>query len=152
MKRNVKSSISLFIFTLSLTNKAIVKFSFKKPEEVKKKILIVEDEPMSIMVIKKILAPYQFQLVIAVNGLDAVEKFEKQKADLVIMDLYMPEMDGFEASKRIKSISIDTPIIVISTTDIPEDELKKDIGIDYLLKKPLNIKKFQDFIHMLLLA
>ncbi len=152
MKRNVKSSISLFIFTLSLTNKAIVKFSFKKPEEVKKKILIVEDEPMSIMVIKKILAPYQFQLVIAVNGLDAVEKFEKQKADLVIMDLYMPEMDGFEASKRIKSISVDTPIIVISTTDIPEDELKKDIGIDYLLKKPLNIKKFQDFIHMLLLA
>ncbi|MES2447693.1 MAG: response regulator [Bacteroidota bacterium] len=129
-----------------------MKFSFKKPEEVKKKILIVEDEPMSIMVIKKILAPYQFQLVIAVNGLDAVEKFEKQKADLVIMDLYMPEMDGFEASKRIKSISIDTPIIVISTTDIPEDELKKDIGIDYLLKKPLNIKKFQDFIHMLLLA
>ncbi|TKC02617.1 response regulator [Pedobacter cryotolerans] len=129
-----------------------MKFSFKKPEEVKKKILIVEDEPMSIMVIKKILAPYQFQLVIAVNGLDAVEKFEKQKADLVIMDLYLPEMDGFEASKRIKSISIDTPIIVISTTDIPEDELKKDIGIDYLLKKPLNIKKFQDFIHMLLLA
>lgn len=64
----------------------------------------------------------------------------------------MPEMDGFEASKRIKSISLDTPIIVISTTDIPEDELKKDIGIDYLLKKPLNIKKFQDFIHMLLLA
>jgi CheY-like chemotaxis protein len=129
-----------------------VKFSFKKPEEVKKKILIVEDEPMSIMVLKKILAPYQFQLVIAVNGLDAVEKFQKQKADLVIMDLYMPEMDGFEASKRIKSISLDTPIIVISTTDIPEDELKKDIGIDYLLKKPLNIKKFQDFIHMLLLA
>lgn len=45
-----------------------MKFSFKKPEEVKKKILIVEDEPMSIMVLKKILAPYQFQLVIAVNG------------------------------------------------------------------------------------
>lgn len=129
-----------------------MKFSFKKPEEVKKKILIVEDEPMSIMVIQKILAPYQFQLVIAVNGLDAVEKFQKEKADLVIMDLYMPEMDGFEASKRIKALSIDTPIIVISTTDIPEDELKKDIGIDYLLKKPLNIKKFQDFIHMLLLA
>ena len=129
-----------------------MKFSFKKPEEVKKKILIVEDEPMSIMVIQKILAPYQFQLVIAVNGLDAVEKFQKEKADLVIMDLYMPEMDGFEASKRIKALSIDTPIIVISTTDIPEEELKKDIGIDYLLKKPLNIKKFQDFIHMLLLA
>lgn len=129
-----------------------MKFTFKTPDEVKKKILIVEDEPMSILVIQKILAPYQFQLVIAVNGIDAIEKFKKEKADLVIMDLYMPEMDGFEASKRIKAMSADTPIIVISTTDIAEDELKKDIGIDYLLKKPLNIKKFQDFIHMLLLA
>lgn len=129
-----------------------MKFTFKTPDEVKKKILIVEDEPMSILVIQKILAPYQFQLVIAVNGIDAIEKFKKEKADLVIMDLYMPEMDGFEASKRIKILSADTPIIVISTTDIAEDELKKDIGIDYLLKKPLNIKKFQDFIHMLLLA
>ena len=142
----------IYIYVIPLTNKPIVKFSFKKTEEVKKKILIVEDEPMSIMVIKKILAPYQFQLVIAVNGLDGVQKFQKEKVDLVVMDLYMPEMDGFEASKRIKAISSDTPIIVISTTDIPEDELKKDIGIDYLLKKPLNIKKFQDFIHMLLLA
>jgi DNA-binding response OmpR family regulator len=61
-------------------------------------------------------------------------------------------MDGFEASKQIKAISPDTPIIVFSTTDIEEDKLKEDIGIDYLLKKPLNIKKFQDFIHMLLLA
>ncbi|RZL23450.1 MAG: response regulator [Pedobacter sp.] len=129
-----------------------VKFTFKTPDEVKKKILIVEDEPMSILVIQKILAPYQFQLVVAVNGIDAIEKFKKDKADLVIMDLYMPEMDGFEASKRIKALSADTPIIVISTTDIAEEELKQDIGIDYLLKKPLNIKKFQDFIHMLLLA
>ena len=129
-----------------------MKFTFKTPDEVKKKILIVEDEPMSILVIQKILAPYQFQLVIAVNGIDAIEKFKKEKADLVIMDLYMPEMDGFEASKRIKGMSADTPIIVISTTEIAEEKLKEDIGIDYLLKKPLNIKKFQDFIHMLLLA
>lgn len=64
----------------------------------------------------------------------------------------MPKMDGFEASKQIKSISIDTPIIVISTTLIGEEELKRDIGIDYLLSKPLNVNKFKDFIYMLLLA
>jgi CheY-like chemotaxis protein len=129
-----------------------VKFTFKKQEAGQKRILIVEDEPMSILVLEKILKPYQFQLIIAVNGLDAVQKFEKSPVDLVIMDLYMPEMDGFEASKRIKELSPDTPIIVISTTVIEEEKLKQDIGIDYLLTKPLNIKKFQDFIHMLLLA
>ena len=130
-----------------------MKFSFKKQiEEEQKKILIVEDEPMSVLVLEQILKPYQFKLIIAVNGLDAVEKFKKTPVDLVVMDLYMPKMDGFEASKQIKAISPDTPIIVISTTDIEEEKLKKDIGIDYLLKKPLNIKKFQDFIHMLLLA
>lgn len=130
-----------------------MKFTFKKalpPES--KKILIVEDEPMSVKVLEQILKPYQFQLIVAVNGFDAVEKFQKEPVDLVIMDLYMPKMDGFEASKQIKAISPDTPIIVFSTTDIEEDKLKADIGIDYLLKKPLNIKKFQDFIHMLLLA
>ncbi len=130
-----------------------MKFTFKKAiTEETKKILIVEDEPMSVMVLEQILKPYQFKLIVAVNGLDAVEKFKKDSVDLVIMDLYMPKMDGFEASKLIKAISPDIPIIVFSTTDIDEETLKKDIGIDYLLKKPLNIKKFQDFIHMLLLA
>lgn len=144
--------IALFIFTY-IIQPIIVKFTFKKQlEEEQKKILIVEDEPMSVLVLEQILKPYQFKLIIAVNGLDAVEKFKKTPMDLVIMDLYMPKMDGFEASRQIKSISPDTPIIVISTTEIEEEKLKKDIGIDYLLTKPLNIKKFQDFIHMLLLA
>lgn len=129
-----------------------MKFNFKKRENDRKKILIVEDEPMSVMVIERILKGYEFDLVIAVDGLDAIEKFKANVIDLVIMDLYMPKMDGFEASKRIKLLSKDTPIIVISTTLIGEEELKRDIGIDYLLSKPLNVNKFKDFIHMLLLA
>ena len=123
----------------------------KKPTD-KKTILIVEDEPMSVMVVEKILKPYAFDLVIAVNGVDAVKKFKSESIDLVIMDLYMPEMDGFEASRQIKAISRDTPIIVISTATIEEEDLRRDTGIDYLLSKPLNVNKFKDFIHMLLLA
>lgn len=129
-----------------------MKLPFIKKSTDKKKILIVEDEPMSVMVMEKILKPYAFDLVIAVNGLDAVKKFKNESIDLVIMDLYMPEMDGFEASRRIKAISKDTPIIVISTAAIGEEELRRDTGIDYLLSKPLNVNKFKDFIHMLLLA
>ena len=129
-----------------------MKFNFIDNSTKKKKILIVEDEPMSVLLIQKILKSYQFELIVATNGLDAIEKFKNMDISLVIMDLYMPEMDGFEASKRIKQISKDTPIIVISTTTIAEDDLKKDIGIDYFLAKPLNIVKFKDFIHMLLLA
>lgn len=129
-----------------------MKFNLKKEANNRKKILIVDDEPMSVMVLERILKGYEFDLVIAVDGLDAIDKFKKNKIDLVIMDLYMPKMDGFEASKQIKSISIDTPIIVISTTLIGEEELKRDIGIDYLLSKPLNVNKFKDFIYMLLLA
>lgn len=129
-----------------------MKFNFKDILSKKKKILIVEDEPMSILLIQQILKAYQFELIIATDGFDAIEKFKNTDISLVIMDLYMPKMDGFEASKRIKEISKDTPIIVISTTTIAEDELKKDIGIDYFLAKPLNVEKFKDFIHMLLLA
>lgn len=129
-----------------------MKFNFRDNSSKKKKILIVEDEPMSVMLIQQILKSYQFELIVANNGLDAIERFKANDISLVIMDLYMPEMDGFEASKRIKEISKETPIIVISTTTIAEDELKKDIGIDYFLAKPLNVPKFKDFIHMLLLA
>jgi len=129
-----------------------VKFNFIDNSSKKKKILIVEDEPMSVLLIQQILKSYQFELIVATNGRDAIEKFKNTDISLVIMDLYMPEMDGFEASKRIKQISKDTPIIVISTTTIAEDDLKKDIGIDYFLAKPLNVNKFKDFIHMLLLA
>lgn len=129
-----------------------MKFNFRDNSVKKKKILIVEDEPISVMLIQQILKSYQFELIVATNGLDAVEKFKNTDISLVIMDLYMPEMDGFEASKQIKQISKDTPIIVISTTTIAEDKLKMDIGIDYFLAKPLNVIKFKDFIHMLLLA
>ncbi|SFH41657.1 response regulator [Pedobacter insulae] len=129
-----------------------MKFNFRGNSTKKKKILIVEDEPMSVLLIQQILKSYQFELIVATNGVDAIEKFKNTDISLVIMDLYMPEMDGFEASKRIKQISKDTPIIVISTTTIAEDDLKKDIGIDYFLAKPLNVVKFKDFIHMLLLA
>ena len=120
--------------------------------EIQKRILIVEDDPMSVMMMEQILKPYNFQVTVAINGYDAVQKFDELPVDLVIMDLYMPMMDGFEASKQIKQLSPDTPIIVISTTEIEEITLKNDLGIDYLLQKPLNIKKFQDFIHMILLA
>ncbi|RZK49636.1 MAG: response regulator [Pedobacter sp.] len=129
-----------------------MKFNFKDQAKKKKKILIVEDEPMSVMLIQQILKNYQFELIVAHNGFDAIEKFKAMEISLVIMDLYMPEMDGFEASKQIKAISANTPIIVISTTSIAEADLKKDIGIDYFLAKPLNVTKFKDFIHMLLLA
>jgi CheY-like chemotaxis protein len=127
-------------------------FSLNLALNKKKKILIVEDEPMSVLLMQQLLQPYQFELIVAVDGLDAIEKFKNHKVDLVIMDLYMPNMDGFEASKKIKVISKETPIIVISTTAIPEEELKRDIGIDYFLAKPLNTNKFRDFIHMLLLS
>ncbi len=129
-----------------------MKLNFKDLLSRKKKILIVEDEPMSVRLIQQLLKDYQFELVVAVDGFEALEKFKKTSFSLVIMDLYMPIMDGFEASKKMKEISKDTPIIVISTTTIPEEDLKKDIGIDYFLAKPLNVTKFRDFIHMLLLA
>ncbi|RZK36571.1 MAG: response regulator, partial [Pedobacter sp.] len=54
----------------------------------KKKILIVEDEPMSVRLIQHLLKDYQFELVVAVDGFEAIEKFKKTSFSLVIMDLY----------------------------------------------------------------
>ena len=79
-----------------------MKFNFKKQENDRKKILIVEDEPMSVMVIEKILKGYEFDLVIAVDGLDAIDKF-KDFGGIRLEDdiLITPEGSRFTGEKRI---------------------------------------------------
>ena len=64
-----------------------MKFNFRDNSTKKKKILIVEDEPMSVLLIQQILKSYQFELIVATNGFDAIEKFKNTEISLVIMDL-----------------------------------------------------------------
>lgn len=111
-----------------------------------KKILIVEDDKINVFLLERILLPLKFDIEVAENGLIALEKFKTLKFDLILMDLYMPVMNGFEATQKIREISSTPPIIVISAASLNEAELKQKIGNDYFMPKPLEVIKFKKLL------
>ena len=106
-----------------------------------KKALIVDDDPVNRKLLKAILQRENYQPLLAENGLEAVEAFEVEKPDIVLMDIMMPLMNGYEAARRIKEISSDrfTPIIFL-TAVTDEEALSRcvEAGGDDFLTKPYN--------------
>ncbi len=114
---------------------------------IKGKALIVDDEPTNRLILQAHLSKQGYDIVSAVNGIDAVEKFKQESPDIIFMDVMMPEMDGYEAAMRIKTLCGDRFVPVIFLTAITdEDELAKCVAVggDDFLTKP--------FSHILLKA
>lgn len=117
-----------------------------------KKILIVEDDFINVLVYKKLLAPLNFVLESAENGQIGLDMFKETKYDIILMDIYMPIMDGLEASRRIRAISATPPIIVLSAATLNEETLRNEIGIDYFIPKPIDIILLKRTIHKILIG
>lgn len=117
-----------------------------------KRILIVEDDLINVMVLEMLLAPFNFILETAENGQIGLDKFKNTTYDVILMDIYMPVMDGFEASRRIREISATPPIIVISAAMLNEENLKEELGIDYFVPKPVNITLLKQILHKILIS
>jgi len=104
----------------------------------KKKILIIEDDEFLRMLIAKKFIGEEFEVVRAIDGRDGLEKIEKEKPDLVLLDLVLPGMDGFEVLEKIKNgpMGASTPVIVLSNLGQQKDiDKAKELGaIDYLIK------------------
>jgi signal transduction histidine kinase len=100
-------------------------------------ILLVEDNPLNVMVAKQFLQTWGATLDVAVNGLEAIKMLDVTKHHLVLMDLHMPEMDGYEASRRIRASGITIPIIAL-TANLPK-EIENEIklaGMNDIVVKP----------------
>jgi putative two-component system response regulator len=128
----------------------------------REKILIAEDEESNIRLLGQWLIPLGYDIDIACNGRDAVDKSRKREPDLIILDIMMPVMDGYEACKLIKS-GPDTkhiPIIMVTALNDREAKLKGlALGANDFLSKPidkteltirvrnlLKVKAFEDFM------
>ncbi len=110
----------------------------------KKRILVVEDDEDILNLYKDILEGEGYEVEIARNGLEGVEKFEKGEFALVILDIRMPQMDGIEALGRILNTKKDTKIIINSAYGTYRDNfltwgadayLIKSSSIDILINK-----------------
>jgi CheY-like chemotaxis protein len=127
-------------------------------KELKNPILVVEDHPVNQQIVTMSLKRLGYTNVeLAVNGIEAVDKTSKQKYDLILMDCQMPEMDGFQATIKIRDAekatnAKRTPIVAI-TADIIKSDRNKCInhGMEDYLNKPLNIVTLREVItkHMI---
>jgi len=94
------------------------------------------------MIIIGILEDSGIEIDIAKNGKIAVEMFEKSNYELILMDLQMPIMDGYEATKIIRKLDSNIPIIALTANAMKEDiEKTKIIGMNKHLNKPIEVDK-----------
>lgn len=109
----------------------------------KKKILLVEDEPNLAFNLQFNLQAEGYEVVPAVNGLIAVEKFKQDSAfDLIILDVMLPELDGFGVAKEVRKIDDQIHILMLTAMGREEDRLKGfNIGVDDYITKPFHLKE-----------
>lgn len=101
------------------------------------KILIAEDELQIARLIELELSYEGFQVDIAKTGKEALEKIESFKPDLIVLDLILPEMEGLEVTRRIRSDGNDVPVIVLTGKDALSDKVNSlDSGADDYITKP----------------
>ena len=115
----------------------------------KVKILVVDDIPLNVLLVKKMLQPLGFETSEAEDGVVAMEKIEADKPDLILLDLMMPRMDGFEVLRRLRA-SDDTksiPVIILSALNSNDDVAKGiSMGAEDYITKPIIMDRLQSSV------
>ena len=108
---------------------------------VPRKILVVDDHEDNRRILRDLLTTAGMEVVEAFTGEDAVTRAAKEGIDLVIMDIQLPDMDGYEATRRIKALPDrrDVPIIAVTSYALSGDEAKAvEAGCDGYVSKPFS--------------
>ncbi len=149
-----KNEGSTFYFSLQLQKTLNVKEEELDLAPILKEkfsVLVAEDNRMNQRVIKFLLEKEGAECTFAKNGLEALELYKILEFDLIFMDIYMPDMDGYQATKAIKRTKKykenKTPIIGVSASAFKKDsEHSKVVGIDEFLSKPIEVSKLKDLL------
>ncbi len=103
------------------------------------KILLVEDDPCFGSVLKSYLELSDYDVMLCVNGNEGLEAFRKDRYDLCLLDVMMPQMDGFTLGKKIREIAPGVPFVYITAKSLKEDmKLGYEIGADDYIIKPFD--------------
>jgi two-component system cell cycle response regulator DivK len=109
-------------------------------------ILYIEDNPDNMMLVKRALEARGYKLLEALNGLTGVNKAEAEEIDLILLDINLPDIDGYEVARRIRSSKKLTlayvPIIAVTANALKGDAEKAlAAGCDVYMSKPINIRE-----------
>ncbi|MBS3919256.1 MAG: PAS domain S-box protein [Deltaproteobacteria bacterium] len=106
------------------------------------RILVIDDEDTVREVLEKMLSQVNHQVTVAKSGEEGVRLFGEKKFDIVLTDLGMPGMSGWEVCKSIKKIKSSTPVGMITGWGLEVDEIKKEeSGLDFIITKPFDFNK-----------
>lgn len=124
------------------------KSSFKAPAA---KVLVVDDNAINLAVMKGLLKKTEMNIETALSGMDCLQMIKETKYDLIFMDHLMPEMDGVETLRRMKSHTLhrnpDTPVIVLTANAVSgAEEMYINNGFSHYLTKPVDVKKLEEAI------
>ncbi len=113
-------------------------------------ILIVDDEPRIRDFVRMNLELEHYRVIEANNGIEALEELRENLPDLVVLDIMMPEMDGFETLRAIREVST-VPVIMLTVRQSEQDKIHGlDLGADDYLAKPFSPRELLSRIHALL--
>jgi two-component system, cell cycle response regulator DivK len=112
-----------------------------------RKILVVEDNEDSRELAVKVLKNKGYQVIAAVDGEDAVEKAIAEKPDLILLDISLPKLDGYEVAKKLKSMAEfqEIPIVALTAHAMKGDREKVIVaGFEGYITKPINVRELPD--------
>ena len=111
-----------------------------------KNILYIEDNPDNMRLVQRALESRGYRLLQAMTGLDGVQVAESEQVDLILLDINLPDIDGYEVARRLRSSSKrelnSTPIIAVTANALKGDaERALEAGCDVYMSKPINIRE-----------
>ena len=110
-------------------------------------ILYIEDNPDNMMLVKRALEARGYKLLEALNGLTGVNKAETNEVDLILLDINLPDIDGYEVARRIRSNNKKSALAYVPIIAVTANALKGDAekalaaGCDVYMSKPINIRE-----------
>ena len=119
------------------------------------RILLVDDEPSIIKMVSKRLGVEGYEVLVAMDGQEGLDKAQAERPDLVILDLMLPRLNGYEVCARLKEDPAwrKVPVLLFSAKVQPKDEaLGKQCGADGYLRKPFQGQELMDRVRALLAA
>ena len=119
-------------------------FYAKDHDYSKYNVLAVDDIPLNLLLVQKMLSKFNFQMRTAANGQQALDAVAAQKPDLILLDLMMPGIDGFEVIRRLRADpeTADIQIVILSALNSNEDVVKGfSVGANDFIMKPIIMEK-----------
>ena len=120
------------------------------PKEDKLTVLVAEDNESNYRLLESILG-HDYHLIHAWDGREAVERFKRENPQIILMDINMPVMDGYEATREIRKLSLDVPIIAVTAFAYASDEQRAmENGFDGYMAKPISAPQLRQQIAAIL--